>query len=233
VQSEQMKKDIVYQGIPSDKVTPVPMAIDLDDYFNNSDAAGNDSGREAGSIIYLGTMQKLRRIDFVLRVFRLVLDSMPEAKLYMVGSSENIEDMEFLKEEAKRLKVDHATVFTGNLPRLSALQVIKRSAVGVSPFFPTPVLNSTSPTKLIEYMSMGTPAVANDHPEQRQTIEESKAGYCVPYNETAFAQSILKLLKNPEKAAKMGKNGVTYVLTKRNYKIVADSLESQYRTVLS
>jgi len=80
---------------------------------------------------------------------------------------------------------------------------------------------------------MGTPVVANEHPEQRLVIDESKAGYCVPYDEYAFARAILKLLKSPEITLKMKKNGETYILNKRNYKIIAESLEAQYCSVLS
>lgn len=228
VQSDQMKKDIVQKGIDPIKITPVPMGVDLDDNSVFSNSVEGPIRREPNAIIYLGTMQKVRRIDFVIRVFRKVLDNMPDVILYMVGGSENSSDLEFLKDEAKRLNVDHATVFTGNLPRAEAIQFVRRSAVGISPFFPTPILNSTSPTKLIEYMSTGTPVVANDHPDQRLIIEESKAGLCVEYNEDDFAEAIQKLLKDQEKSSQMGINGEEYIRRKRNYRVIADSLEKQY-----
>jgi glycosyltransferase involved in cell wall biosynthesis len=233
VQSEQMKKDIVLQGFAPEKITPVPMGIDLDAGAIDHGPAAHSIEREPDSIIYLGTMQKVRRIDFVLGVFRKVLDKIPAAKLYMVGDSENAEDLEYLKTEARNLKIDHATVFTGHLPRDKALEFVGKAAVGISPFFPTPILNSTSPTKLIEYMAMGTPVVANDHPEQRLVIDESKAGFCVRYNEEAFAEAILRLLKDPVKSREMGISGAEYVLANRNYRVIADSLQKQYYALLS
>jgi glycosyltransferase involved in cell wall biosynthesis len=232
VQSDQMKKDIVLKGVDPNKITPVPMGIDLDGIPSYKFTVEDTIKREPNTIIYLGTMQKVRRIDFVIRVFRKVLDDMPNAILYMVGGSENYEDLEFLKMEAKRLNVDHATVFTDNLPRVDALKYVGRAAVAISPFFPTPILNSTSPTKLIEYMSLGTPVVANDHPEQRQVIEESKAGYCVRYNEDDFAEAILRLLRDRAKSIQMGINGEEYILRKRNYRVIANSLEDQYFRLL-
>lgn len=233
VQSEQMKKDIISQGIAEDKITPVLMGIDFDDTALAEESTEQAIKKENDSIIYLGTMQKVRRIDFVIRVFRKVLDEMPTVKLYMVGSSDNIADLDYLKGEAKRLCVDHAVRFTGNLPREQALQYVKRAAVGISPFFPTPILNSTSPTKLIEYMSLGIPVVANDHPEQRQVIAESEAGRCVPYNEDAFAAAILDLLRDTDNSVKMGEKGKEYVREVRNYSVIAESLGNKYYALLS
>jgi glycosyltransferase involved in cell wall biosynthesis len=103
--------------------------------------------------------------------------------------------------------------------------------VCVSPFLPTPVLNSTSPTKLVEYMAMGRAVVANDHPEQREVLASSGAGLCVPYEEDAFARAIVKILRDPEGAARMGRRGREYVERCRTYSRIADAVERDYRSL--
>jgi glycosyltransferase involved in cell wall biosynthesis len=233
VQSERMKKEVSHHGLPPDIITPIPMGVDLDDNAPKQDSDQHTLESDMNSIIYLGSMQKVRRIDLVIRVFKKVLDTIPDARLYMVGGSENVEDLDFLKEEAKKLKVDHATIFTGNLPRKKALEYVSRASIGLSPIYPSPILDVGSPTKLIEYMVMGKPVVANDHPDQKQIIDESKAGLCVMYEEDAFAIAILNLLKNREKAVLMGKQGKEYILEKRSYRIIADTVEKRYYTLLS
>ena len=116
---------------------------------------------------------------------------------------------------------------TGFLPQEKAWQHVKEADVCVSPIYPAPILNCGSPTKLIEYMAMGKAVVANDHPEQRLVISESNAGICVPYDETAFAEGILYLLKNPDVAKQMGIRGRKYVEAKRNYERTADLVEKK------
>ena len=232
VQSEQMKKDIVSKGFSANKITPVPMGVNLDASFFANPIPNNSEKKDSYSIIYLGTMDKIRRIDFVLRVFEKVLDKIPEAKLYMVGGSDDPHDLEFLKKEAIRLKVEQAVTFTGNLNRSEALKFVENATVCISPFFPTPILNSTSPTKLVEYMAMGKPVVANVHPEQQLVIEQSKAGFCVSYDEDAFAKAITTLLLNPEIARKMGERGRRYVEKNRSYKKIADLIEKQYNKII-
>jgi glycosyltransferase involved in cell wall biosynthesis len=138
-----------------------------------------------------------------------------------------------LKQEAKKLKIDHAVIFTGHLPRAKALELVTASDIGISPISPNPIHNQSSPTKIIEYMLLGKPVVANDIPDQMKIIRESKSGYCVKWDENAFAESIIAIFQDPEAAKKMGQRGIEYVLKNRNYKNIADNVDSQYINLLS
>jgi len=76
------------------------------------------------------------------------------------------------------------------------------------------------------------PAVANDHPEQKEVIERSGGGYCVPYNEKAFAEAAIKLLKQPAKAKAMGEAGYAYATKHRTYEVLASRVEGKYFDLL-
>jgi glycosyltransferase involved in cell wall biosynthesis len=115
----------------------------------------------------------------------------------------------------------------GALPQAQALRYAQEADVCASPFYPTPVLRSTSPTKLVEYMALGKAVVANDHPEQRRVLEESAAGYCVPYDERAFADAVISLLAHPDTSRQMGARGRQYVREHRSYPSIAAALESR------
>lgn len=227
VQSEQMKKDLEVNGVSDLKMTPVPMGISREvlctDPLKQLSASKNEK-----AVLYLGTLIKERRIDFIIRVFSRVMRQFPSAKLYLVGGGSDPSDEQILKDEAVRLGIDHAVVFTGFLPREQAWHYVTKADVCVSPFYPIPILNSTSPTKLIEYMAMGKPVVASDHPEQRLVVLESGAGLCVPYQEDAFADAIINLLNNPKKIRYMGEKGRRYVEKYRTYKTIADMVEREY-----
>jgi glycosyltransferase involved in cell wall biosynthesis len=69
--------------------------------------------------------------------------------------------------------------------------------------------------------------VANDHPEQLQVLNESLAGYCVPWDEDAFAAAIVRLLNDPAEAKKMGERGARYVAQRRAYGVIADVVEQE------
>ncbi len=228
VQSEQMRRDIAARGIPLAKLTAVPMGIKLDGHAS-SPAPSARSRIPAGEpcFLYLGTLGRERRIDFLLRVLERVRREIPQVKLYFVGRGESPEDEEFLQQEARRLDVLSAVTFTGQLPQQEALRYVQDADVCVSPFYPTPILNSTSPTKLVEYMAMGKAVVANTHPEQQLLIEQSGCGYCVPYEEQAFADAIVALLRAPELARTMGERGKRYVIDHRSYGVIASRVERE------
>jgi len=184
---------------------------------------------EGRIVLYLGTLIKDRRLDFLVRVHKKVISEIPEAKLYFVGGGQCDEDEQRLLDEAERLGISDSVLITGFLPVEQAWQYVNRATVCLSPFYPTPILNSTSPTKLVEYMAFGKPVVANDHPDQRKVINESGAGYCVPWDEDIFAGAIIKIIGDPATAKAMGQYGRQYVEKYRSYGAIADSLDSTYR----
>jgi glycosyltransferase involved in cell wall biosynthesis len=228
VQSEQMQRDVAAKGIPLEKLTAVPMGIKLEQRAGAA-APTARSRIPAGEpcFMYLGTLGRERRIDFLLRVLVRVRAVLPEVKLYLVGRGESPQDEAFLREEVQRLGIQPAVVFTGQLPQQEALRYVQDADVCVSPFYPTPILNSTSPTKLVEYMAMGKAVVANTHPEQQLLIEQSGGGYCVPYEEQAFADAIVGLLRAPELARVMGERGRHYVVEHRAYGVIASRVERE------
>lgn len=227
VQSEQMKRDIASRGIDPAKMHPVPMGVDADMI-----AAGEDAGdRREPIVLYVGTMLPVRRMDFLIRVFAGVVEQVPVATLYMVGG-ESDEDIQRLKNESSRLGIEESVVFTGMLPFPEAMSWMRKAQVCVSPFYPTPILNSTSPTKLVEYMSQGAAVVANNHPEQDLVIAESGGGLCVPWDERQFSEAIVELLRDPGRANRMGGKGRAYVKRCRSYPHIADALATKYREVI-
>jgi glycosyltransferase involved in cell wall biosynthesis len=232
VQSEQMRLDIAAQGIPIDKMTAVPMGVQTNQFaVGGADPVRHVLPAGVPCVLYLGTLDKVRRLDFLIRVFALVRAQMPTAQLFIVGRGEDPSDEVLLREEVARLNLGTCVVFVGQLPQQQALQYVREADVCASPFYPTPVLRSTSPTKLVEYLAMAKAVVANDHPEQRRVIEESGAGYCVPYEEGPFADALVKLLQNPALARDMGQRGRQYAIEHRSYEVIADSVEKRLLAV--
>jgi glycosyltransferase involved in cell wall biosynthesis len=228
VQSEQMRRDVAERGIAPGKLSVVPMGISRAAVGAPRDGATRRRIPEGERcFLYLGALGRERRIDFLLRVLARVRREVPDAKLYLVGHAACAEDEHFLVEEARRLQLLESVVFVGALPRAAALEYVQEADVCVSPLPPDPMLNCASPTKLVEYMAIGKPVIANHHPEQQFLIGESGCGYCVPYEEEAFAEGIAALLRSPELARSLGERGRRYILEHRTYDRIADAVEDQ------
>lgn len=226
VQSEQMKSDLQAQGVPASKMTAVPMGIAPQHL--SAPAASAVPGR----VVYLGTLVRVRQLDILLEAMKLVLQEFPRAELIFIGDGDQPQDRLWLESQARELGIANAVRFTGHLPMEQAYQLVSTAAVCVSPFRPIGILRSTSPTKLVEYMAMGKPVVANDHPEQQQVLAESGAGVCVSWSAVGFASGILQLLRDPAAAQAMGSRGPEYVAQRRSYEVIARDVHERYLQLL-
>jgi glycosyltransferase involved in cell wall biosynthesis len=150
----------------------------------------------------------------------------------MVGDGDHAHERRDLEQRAASLGLGKSVRFTGFVPIEDAWSFAASAAVCISPFFPTKVLASTSPTKLVEYLAMGRPVVCNDHPEQSAIMRESEAGICVAWNVDEFADAIARLLEHPSEAEAMGAKGPAWVAANRTYPIIAEMVSRRYQSLL-
>lgn len=232
--SEWMKQELAAKGLPGEKMTPFPLGVDasLDpERINGAVVRARLGLGDAPTAIYFGSMHPLRGLDFLLRAWTQVQAALPAARLLMVGGQP--EEVENLKRQAAELGLAQSMVFTGRVPRLDVPQYIAAAQVGLSPIPPIPVYLISSPTKLAETLGMARPVVANDIPEQRMLIELSGGGLGVPYEEGAFAAAILELLRDPERARRMGQAGYNSIRRERSYLAMTERLERLFERLLA
>jgi glycosyltransferase involved in cell wall biosynthesis len=222
VQSEQMLDDIAAEGVSRELMTAVPMGV------NESMLAVAPAVVEPDSILYLGTLNRVRRLDTLVEALAIVRQTNANARLIIVGDGPTPADRDYLQQVVQRCGLSDAVEFTGALPMADAHAYVARAAVCVSPFYPTPVLQSTSPTKIVEYMALGRPVVANSHPEQSRIIAESAAGLCVEWSAAEFARAIGELLDDPVAAEAMAARGRDYVGAHRTYAVIAPLVAREY-----
>ncbi len=230
VQSERMREDVVQQGISYDKMTPVPMGIRSDQVGKIEDA--HKPNTDAPLLLYLGIILQLRQSQILVQVLQQVRLRYPNARLLYVGDGQLPSDRRAVEDEAVRLGLSSAVTVTGFLSMEEAWKLVKQADICFSPFYPIPVLLSTSPTKLIEYMAMAKCIVANEHPEQCSVMKESGVGRCIQWDVQAFANEVCYLLDEPERAREMASKGPNWVRANRTYDVIADKVDLQYRKLL-
>jgi glycosyltransferase involved in cell wall biosynthesis len=233
VQSDQMRVDVAAHGIAANKMTAVPMGVSLE-LCSLPDLSDDRRLLPPGApcVLYLGALNQVRRLDFLIRVFAEVKAAVPDALLYLVGKGDHPDDEPALQKEVARLNLQAAVVFVGQLPQSQALSYVQEADVCTSALYPTSVMRPSSPTKLVEYMALGKAVVANDLPEQQRLIEASGGGICSPYAEQPFAAAIVTLLKDRAKARLMGERGRRYVMEHCSYGVIADKVEQRLLQVV-
>lgn len=229
VQSRQMQLDLMKEGIDEAMMTPVPMGVDTETAHPEKLIPSSDS-RLAGRrvVVYLGTLDPVRRVDILIRMLPAVKERFPEVMLLVVGDTSDSAHREWLRQEAEQLDVADSIVWTGWLDSNLAWCYVRTAEIGLSPIPRGFLLDCSSPTKAVEYMALGISVVVNDNPDQAQVVAESGAGLCVPLDESAFANAVITLLESPQRQMSMGEKGREYVARKRSYEGISRSLAEVY-----
>jgi len=231
VQSERMRDDLAALGLPRDKMTPVPMCIDPLRFAEPLPPPKGEPPARPPVIGYLGECSKERRIDFLLEVTAIVKRSEPDIEFLIVGDALEEEDKRALRAGVTELGLDDNVRITGWLPTDAAMSAFSTVDVALALMAPDPLLDSATPTKLVEYLAMGRPVVANDHPDQSWVLRQSGGGVCTPYDMGAYARAVLYLLQDRDERIRLAESGRAWVMQHRAYDKMAHSLSARYYSI--
>jgi glycosyltransferase involved in cell wall biosynthesis len=215
-------------------MTAVPMGVDAA-LFDRSTVAPSSDPRLDGRrvVLYLGRIAQSRKSDFLLDVADALRRDCPDILLVIAGDAPSSDEMAWMRREIAARGLQQHVLLTGWLPQRAALGYAVRAEVGLSPIPRGALFDVSSPTKLVEYLALGIPSVANDIPDQQQVIAESGAGLCVPMEARSFAAAVLQILGNPEQARQFAQRGPGYVKTRRTYDILGRNVALTYKKILT
>ena len=233
VQSEAMADWLAAKGFERARMTAVPMGVDAALFDRDSVEPVIDprlDGRRV--VLYLGRIAQSRRSDFLLDVAEQLKRDVPDLLLVIAGDAASHDEMDWMRAEIARRGVEEHVLLTGWLPQRTALGYAVRAEVGLSPIPRGTLFDVSSPTKLVEYLALGIPSVANDIPDQQLVIEQSRAGLCAPMEAAPFAAAVRRLLQDKALAAELAERGPAYVRSHRTYAILGRVVAKTYTKVL-
>lgn len=231
VQSDRMKEDMATMGVSPAEMTPVPMGVDLEDVLIEDIPPAEDSRLDGRRIlVYLGSLDRPRRIEILFEMLARVRAHMPEALLVLAGDTADDMHRAWLQQQAAASGVEHDVVWTGWLPMKEGWRYVRAAEVALSPIPRGYLLDCSSPTKVPEYLALGVPVVCNDNPDQAKIVYESGAGLCVPYTAVDFAAAVLRMLHYEQmKEIESQMSGAEYVKAQRSYERISLMVSGVYR----
>jgi len=85
----------------------------------------------------------------------------------------------------------------------------------------------------LEYLAAGLPTVASRVGGNAEILQEGKTGLLVPPEDSAaLAEALLRLLRDPEFAARMGKSGREYVASEFSVQRMIANTDQLYTELL-
>ena len=125
-------------------------------------------------VLYSGSLSlSSHAIDLLLEAFVLVNQKFPDTALLLVGGGE---DYLLLKEKAKQLGIEQATIFIGRVQSSEVPKYFALATVSVDPVYDNDAARGRSPLKLFESWACGVPFVTAPVGDRQYILGEPPAG---------------------------------------------------------
>jgi glycosyltransferase involved in cell wall biosynthesis len=199
--SHSARARLLASGAPWNRVKVVHNGVSLD---QTPPAFARVSGRPA--VVWCGRLQRWKGAHVFLDAARIVRDSHPDARFWIVGGTLFGKEPEYaaeLKERAAGLGIADAVTFTGHVPDarpyLAAADVVVHCSIDPEPFG----------LVIAEALAEGKPVVAFDEGGPAEMVESGRSGRLVaPGSTEALAGATSDLLDRPDLRARIAEGAL-------------------------
>ena len=180
-------------GVIPEKISIVPNGVELS-LFNSS------KQKNPKKVVFAGAMYYHRGLDVLLEAIPKIIRKIPDAKFILLG---NGNELEKLKEIVLEKNLENSVEFKGWIEREKIPDNISDASIGIGPLRLTDVTSRALPIKVLEYMAVSLPIIAQKGTLPDDVLVNEKNGYFVDGAED-LAEKISSLLNEPDKINQMG-----------------------------
>lgn len=231
--STALRDDLVDQGVPAERISLVPNAVDSRLLALNDD--GDTPARARARLglpedgFWVGSVSSIvdyEGFDVLVRAVALLRAEGVPVRCAIVGDGVARPGLGRL---ASRLGVSDAVLLPGRVPRDEAIRWHRALDAFVVPRLDTEVCRTVTPLKPIEAMALGRPVVASDLPALAEVVTEPATGLvAAPGDQVALAGALGRLAADPDLVARLGANGHLFART-RTWEAQAETYRSIYQ----
>lgn len=145
--------------------------------------------------VYLGGLTEERGILKLLQAVNILRKKFPTFRALFVGPffSEAFKSKFFNYLMTNNLNPN--IYWRDSIPHDKVCAILKQAKIGLSVLHPGyKRYKKALPLKLLEYLAVGLPVVANDFPQIREIVVKHELGYCVPFHTADIVQAVEQLL---------------------------------------
>lgn len=168
------------------------------------DEAPREPRAAARTVLYFGSISPKsgQRVDLLLEAFRNVLAKVPDARLVLAGGG----DVEQMEKLAESLGIRKSVSLTGPFELGDLSRMVAECDVVVDPVDASPANMAKCSTRVRYGMYFGRPVVTGDVGDRAWML--GKGGIAVePENVDVLSAALVRLLKDPDEARRMGREG--------------------------
>lgn len=217
---EGLRADIVARGIPADKVTVIPNAVDIDGFqlSGTADAVLRDRLGLAGCTVvgFVGSFYAYEGLDLLLSAFATLSSRRPDLRLLLVGGGPTEAQ---LKAQTASLGLADRVIFTGRVPHAEVSRYYDQIDLLAYPRHSMRLTELVTPLKPLEAMAQGRVFVASDVGGHRELIRDGETGRLFAAGSvSALSAAIDDMLDRRDRWPAMRAAGRSFVEGVRNWR---------------
>jgi PEP-CTERM/exosortase A-associated glycosyltransferase len=216
---EGLRRDIVARGVPSDKVTVIPNAVDIATFAPGGapdEVLKAGLGLAGGTVIgFIGSFYAYEGLDLLLQSLPALLQRRPNVRVLLVGGGPQ---GVALKAQAQALGMAERVVFTGRVPHAEVQRYYDLIDVLAYPRHSMRLTELVTPLKPLEAMAQGRVLVASDVGGHKELIHHGETGWLFKAGSAeALTQAIDDLLARRDQWPDFKRAGREFVERERNW----------------
>ena len=217
---EGLRADIVARGIPSNKVTVIPNAVDVESFQLASppDPQLQEKLGLTGKTVvgFIGSFYAYEGLDLLLDALPELICQHPDIRVLLVGGGPQEAN---LRQQAERLGVEKYVIFTGRVPHKEVNRYYDLINILAYPRHPMRLTELVTPLKPLEAMAQGQLFVASDVGGHKELVENGRTGILFRAGDRdALTRALLDLLNDRQLWPELKENGRSFVQKTRNWK---------------
>ena len=220
VVSVVMKTHALRLGAEPGKVRVMPMGVDARERFFPDGSVE----RAACEVLFVGRLVEKKGVAHLLRAFARVKQSIPEARLTVIGAGPLQAELRAL---ATELGIGADVTFTGAIANAELAHRYRRAAVLVVPSVVSEDGDQEGLGLVIaEALACECPVVASDLPAIADVVEDGATGLLARQGDAQdLCDKILRVLRDPAHARGLARRGRAAVLGRFDWQSVARGYE--------
>ena len=216
---EGLRGDILARGVPQDKVTVIPNAVDIGS-FELGGAPDAQLQQRLGLancavVGFIGSFYAYEGLDLLLEALPAMLAVLPDVRVLLVGGGPQ---EEALKAQAARLGITDKVVFTGRVPHAEVQRYYDLIDVLAYPRHSMRLTELVTPLKPLEAMAQGRLLVASDVGGHKELIRHGETGLLFRAGDAAsLKDTLLQVLAKKDLWPHLRQAGRQFVERERNW----------------
>lgn len=232
--SEALKADLVANGLPEEKITVLPNAVDVDRFSPSlPDEELLEKYRLHGRLVvgFIGSFTHYEGLDALMdAVLELNWRGHPVSLLMVGDGADNLKRLK----ELHRARGSHpAIIFTGRVP----FEDVRRyySLMDIMPFprIGAKVCQCVPPLKPLEAMAMGKAVLASDVEALTEIVHDGETGLVFSADDTPdLVHKLETLATAPELRRRLAQAARDWVVAERDWRKVSQRILRVYESLL-